>query len=298
MNFIITGAGGILGKEIIKQLSCNETIKIYALSSQVETLKRMYKNNHNIYVYHKYSLIQNKILLSHSDILINCAFPRGKNGEEFAEGLNYIKETIKVAVKKGIGGVVNISSQSVYNQKRSNPATELSPVHLESIYAVGKYAIELLIETICSETPFTNVRLASLIAPEFEQRVINKLIAQGLEKGKFKVIEGGQYFGFLDVEDAARGILKLASISPKLWKPTYNLGSGKAYSLVEIAEKIVYISSNNFGKKILFETESKECEMNTALDCTLLKDDVGYTPMVSLEESIFRIIQGKIEKSR
>lgn len=297
MRLIITGAGGFLGQEIIRQLSNDNNYYVYALTSQTEQLKKKYIDNSHIVICQKDSLIQKSSILKDADILINCAFPRGTGGKQLADGLNYIKDSLEAAVENGIGAIINISSQSVYSQKRTTSATELSTVDLESSYAVGKYATELLTTTICAEIPFTNIRLASLIGPGFNQRVTNKLVDKALQDEKLTVMVGKQYFGFLDVEDAARGILKLVEQYPQMWKPIYNLGSENSYSLLDIAETIVYVFKNYFGKKITLETKLGESEGNTDLNSTLLKKDTGYEASISLKESILRIVQEKTKES-
>lgn len=294
MKLIVTGAGGFLGREIIRQLTKNNKNFVYALTSQVEQMQNEYSNKSNVMVCKKESLIEEDCLLKNADILINCAFPRGTDGEQLADGLEYIRGSVGAATKNGVKAIINISSQSVYSQKRTFSASEISSVDLESPYAVGKYATELLIKTICTDIPFTNVRLASLIGPGFDQRVTNKLIDSALKSGQLTVMTGEQYFGFLDVEDAARGILKLLEISPKLWKPVYNLGSNRTYSLVNLADIIKRVLKIHYGKNIIVETKVGEAECNTDLDCRLLKEDTGYEPLISMEESILRIVRKKI----
>ena len=97
-----------------------------------------------------------------------------------ADGLKYIQSVFEKSVEGNAAVIVNISSQSVYSQKRTEAATEETPVCLESPYAVGKYAVELMLESICrgSKTRYTNLRMASLIGPGFDQRIVNRLVRQ------------------------------------------------------------------------------------------------------------------------
>ena len=70
------------------------------------------------------------------------------------------------------------------------PATEETSLNLETKYAVGKYATELLVNKICRNIPHTNLRMASLIGEGFEQRITNKLVAKAILGGDLDIIGG------------------------------------------------------------------------------------------------------------
>lgn len=296
MNIIITGAGGFLGQALIMKLSAYKEFNVYALTSQYEKLKDKFKTYSNVTVCKNSELISGNFSFTNRDILVNCAFPRIARGEQFAIGMKYIQEILSVATEKGVGGVINISSQSVYNQQRETAALEEDPISLDSIYATGKYATELLTETICKNCFFCNVRLASLIGPKFDQRVTNKMIDKALETGKISVQKGEQYFGFLDIEDAAEGILSIIKYPFNRWRPIYNLGSKKAYSLLEIATTISDVIENTIDQKINIELieNGESAKLNTSLDSTLIEKSTGYQPSIPLDESIKRILNGKL----
>lgn len=63
------------------------------------------------------------------------------------------------------------------------PADENTVLCLESKYAVGKYATELLVNAICGKAVLhTNIGLASLIGAGFDQRIVNKMVNQIIKK--------------------------------------------------------------------------------------------------------------------
>lgn len=297
MKLIITGAGGFLGQELIRQLALEEDYYIYALTSQTEKLKEKYADNSRVQVCHKDILLKEDISLANTDVLINCAFPRNSSGEQFEDGLEYIKNILLSAVKFGVGAVINISSQSLYNQHRQSPANEVDSVCLDSMYALGKYTIEMLVKVICSDIVYTNIRMASLIGPGFDQRVTNKFVNKAFQAEELSVKNGNQYFGFLDVEDAARGILKLMQTPFEKWKNIYNLGSQKGYTLLDIAKVVAEVMEKHYGKKVMIEIIEDNFQVNSTIDSALLMKDTGYHPQISLEDSILRIAQSVREKS-
>lgn len=295
MNIVVTGAGGFLGRELVSQLvECNK-YNVFALTSSKDELENYFAGNAKVIVFDRDVLFRQNIKIDKTDILINCAFPRSAD-KDLADGMEYVKNVLESAVQNRIGAVINISSQSVYSPKRNRPANEGEKVQLTSMYAVGKYATELLTQSICQEIPYTNIRLASLIGPGFDQRVTNKLVDIALDKKNLLIKTGKQYWGFLDVEDAARGIKSLLKVPLNKWRKIYNLGSNNAYTMLEIAQMIKKVLKETYDIEISINTEVAESEQSSALDSMSIQQDTGYTPQISLEESIRRIISKKIDK--
>ncbi len=264
MKIAITGAGGFLGTELLRQLAAMKDIKVYAFTFDFERNRETYIKSDNI-VSVDNSEAEN-FDYSGTDVLINCAFPRNVSDETFAQGLDFIQKVIEKAVRDKVGSVINISSQSVYSQVRTLKADENSPAILETKYAVGKYCTELLINTVCRNIRHTNLRMASLIGVGFNQRITNQFAMKVIEGEKITVTGGNQLFGFLDVRDAVDGIIKVA-LSDCEWSEVYNLGTDTAYTLLEIAEEVVK-TGREYGYNAcspIVEGEGKW--HNSAIDC-------------------------------
>lgn len=288
-KILITGAGGFLGTSLLKKLSACKETTVYAFTFAFERERETFIKAENIIPVDNSEA--DTFDYSQIDVMINCAFPRNADSAVISDGLDFVAKVIKNASSEGVGAVINISSQSVYCSTRSNPATENDTPFLETKYAVGKYASELLTNTLCSDIPHTNIRMASLIGPNFDQRVTNKMVDIALEKGELNVNDDSQYFGYLDIEDAVRGILSLLTIPAEKWNSVYNLGDSKTYSLKDIAETISDVFKEERGQDIKIELTSGTKELNSALNGSLLLNDTGFKPEVSLKESIRRILK-------
>lgn len=292
MRVVITGASGFLGRNLIESLSGRENITVLALSSRPETVC----GGKNVIACGKNAVFTGEQPLQKDDILIHCAFPRTASGAEFAQGLDYVARILEEADRSGIRGVINISSQSVYDSKRTSPAAETDPVCPEGGYAIGKYAQELLGRGICRHVPFTNVRLASLIGPGFDQRLTNKLVDFALASGKLTVKDNNQRFGFLDVADAVSGICSLLDVDPQKWEPVYNLGAAAEYTLKELAVIVKNTVEQEMHKTVEITVNSGEEASSSALDSQLLHQTTGYVPRISMEQSIRCILLRKCGK--
>jgi nucleoside-diphosphate-sugar epimerase len=283
---MVTGAGGFLGKNLIAELvSRNHTV--YAVTSKSE--EELGVNGLSAVVPNRdFKAIAR--LLDETDVLVNCAFPRNVDGYKLAEGMDYLQELFAVAGGSQVGAVVNISSQSVYSQTRTETAREDTPVCLESTYAVAKYASEQLLEAYCSNKPHTNIRLASLIGPGFDQRVVNKMVKKALAGEELLVLENGSRFAYLDVADAVSGLLALCGSDSSKWLRAYNLGPDGCVTLTEIANLVLHEvnASNGEAGGARIKT-SENTPTSSELDSSLFENSFGWVPVVGLGDSIHAI---------
>lgn len=300
MKILVSGSSGFLGQNLIKSILEETNHSIIALSSHKAKLEK-YINDYpdRITVFNTSGFVS--LPFEEIDVLINCAFPMKADGVQMADGLRFIAALLRTTCHNGIGAVVNISSQSVYSSKRQKPATEESELDLEcsygmGSYAVGKYAVELLTNSICNNIPHTNLRLASLIGAGYDQRVINKLIDKALCGEELIVLSGPQYYGFLDVRDAADAITAVINSDPMSWSEVYNLGTNESYTLEDIVKTVVEIYNQEFSANITYKTELSEKHFNSVLSCRKFNEDFHWSPRYSLIDTIQWIFEQKRAK--
>lgn len=290
---VLTGAGGFLGTHLLPKLVGMRYSVVAVSFGDASRIEQAFGNefpSDSVGIIESTNEQALREALHTSDVLLNCAFPRNTTGEQLASGLDFIAGLFRMAGEECIGAVVNISSQSVYSQHRDAPATEETPVCLESTYAVAKYATELLLDASCQDIPHTNIRLASLIGPGFDQRVVNKMVKRALNEGVIEVAENGSQFGYLDVEDAVDGLVALLGSDPSKWERCYNLGPDGTYTLTEIANTIKTVL-----EKIPIEIvsiPSTAVATNTALSSKSFQLLTQWLPKKNLRTSVWCIMQG------
>lgn len=283
---VITGASGFLGSNLIKRLANDEKVLVYALSS-----KTIDSDALNIKYVSKDIIDQDDAeKIFYDAIVVNCAFPRNSTGTGIADGLAYISRLFVACRKYGAKAIINISSQSVYSQKREFTADETTDICLESPYAVGKYATELMLDGICKNLIYTNLRLASLIGPGFNQRIVNRLVKNAVEMNPITVIDSEQRFGFLDILDAVEAVNAVIHTEIDKWKPVYNVGNGCAVSLMDIVENINMVFKERLLNMPAINCVKEEKNGSTAVSFQRLHDDTGFEPHISLRASIERIL--------
>lgn len=297
-KIVITGASGFLGSNLVKRLQDDTRFQVYALSSHPDEMaERLSASNIEFCDKDVICTAQAQKILENA-IVISCAFPRNSTGTGMADGLHYIRKVFEAAIDHHAEAIINISSQSVYSPKRAEAATEETPVSLETPYAVGKYAVEQMLESLCrnTQTAFTSIRMASLIGPGFDQRIVNRFVKQALETGALTVKKNDQRFGFFDIEDAVTGLVNMLGSDISLWKPIYNLGGIGSFSLTEIAACVQAVLEQTDHIHVEISAVDGTESGSSELDARLFYHDFAFAPGMKLKDSTESIRYGMTEK--
>ncbi len=301
---LITGAGGFLGGELIKQLGNNPKYKIIALTSNISKLQVKFHEINNIKIISTRDCNYNALVWECVDVVIHCAFTIDSDNESLATSLEFTNRIFMDARKYNVALVINISSKSVYGTKNKPLWLESSPVSPESSYALAKYASEIMLDTIFrdSDTRYTSIRLASLIGPGFDIRVVSKFVKSAFENKTIKIVGGKQIFEFLDVRDAAGALISLISSNDVKWSPIYNLGNMERMTIIEIANIVSNVASEYISNSIIVDIEEKNIYLDKGMDSSLFYYETGWKPKYTMRdtvESIFKYyieIKGRIGK--
>lgn len=294
---VVTGASGFLGRRLVERLRDDGIYRVFALTSAPDALRETIGGELVTCCCKDAVFGDQAAELLKDAVVVGCAYPRASTGTDVADGLKYVQRALEAAVRCGAEAVINVSSQSVYSQQRAYAATEETPVCLESPYAVGKYAVELLLESVCngSATGYTSLRLASLIGPGFDQRIVNRFVRRGIEEKKITVKDNRQRFGYFDVADAAAAIASVVGWDKPL-APVYNLGAAGAYSLPEIAAAVRTSLRRAGGAEMEIEMLPGEETGCTAVDARLFYRTFPAPAPCSLQESVDRIAAWEINR--
>ena len=296
-KIVVTGASGFLGRHLIERLKNDKDFYVFALSSHPEELKEQI-GGANINYQYRESFFQNEDIVGDSCV-VNCAFPRNATGAGMADGLKYIQKVFETSVDYKAAAIINISSQSVYSQQREEAATEETEICLESPYAVGKYATELMLESICrgKNTRYTNIRMGSLIGPGFDQRIVNRFVKQAINNGTMSVQLSSQKFGFLDVSDAVDGLMLVIRSADQLRANSYNLGNEFGYTIQEIADAVIAEVNNQREIAVTYTKSEGINKQNSTICSGKFKDTFHWTQKYTLSESVRKIVECEVHNN-
>lgn len=284
-KIFLTGAGGLLGTQLLYTLE-NTECSVTALTSKPDVLAEKFGVRY--FYLDTVDFLKNDYDFSKIDVLIHCAFPRNNDGASMAKGLDFQRVLFQTATESRVGALINISSQSVYDPKRTEPADEQTPAVLETKYAAAKYMSEQLAEVICStnNVKYTSLRIASLIGTDFSPRIVNRFVKSALEQGIININAGKQKFGFLDVRDAAEALKTIVFSNPDDWKRVYNVGTDKEWGILQLAETVCDIVENLTGRKPELNISESEEIFSSALNSTSFSNQFGWNPKISIYQFI------------
>jgi len=287
-KILLTGAGGFLGREILSQILQREFPDPIAVTSDCENLRGFVSQE--FACFGRKDIESGKVFEMNPDFVINCSFARSNKGESLAQSLDFTKKLYEKSVDFRVSGLVNISTQSVYGVPYEPLWTENTPVVANSLYAMAKYATEVMSYCFADQnnckTNFTNIRLASLSGPGFDVRLTSKFVKSAIEGRPLEIKGGSQLLSFMDVRDAAAGILRLLTIEPAEWFQTYNLGSPWQYSILEIAEIVKELAKDYTEKEVSINVKKEDDGFKSGIDSSRFYEQTDWDPEFGMEEMI------------
>lgn len=295
MKIIITGAGGFLGRNLVKKLMRDHDL--IALSSDSDKLSE-FKSESRVQIMSNESFFAQAIDLSEYT-LIHLAYIRSRESEVLEQNLAFTFKLMEQMKANGISRIVNISSQSVYHEARQRAALETDMPRATSLYAVGKFYVEQWIREfgLLHQIDFVNLRIASLVGPGFEQRITTRFIQMGIKNQEIRVDLNGRLFSYTHVQDMADGIIAAAlNDSAKFWNKTYNLGADESYTLEEIGLKVQKELKRHGLAVKLERNQTTQVIADGSIDSSRFRRLTGWEPKYRLEDIIKEEVEIQIKK--
>jgi dTDP-L-rhamnose 4-epimerase len=175
------------------------------------------------------------------------------------------------------------------------PTPETNPPSLKSVYALTKYDQErlCLVAGEAYRIPTVAMRFFNVYGPR--QALSNPytgvlaIFASRLLNGRSPIVfeDGEQRRDFVSVYDVARA-LRLALETPAAAGQSFNIGSGRAATVVEIADKMADILDVDATPEITGTYRVGDVRHCFA-DLTRARSVLGYTPQIELDEGLMEL---------
>jgi UDP-glucose 4-epimerase len=179
--------------------------------------------------------------------------------------------------------VIYSSSVSVYAPS-VEILTEDSPKRPQSLYGAAKLAGEQLLKCCEARNVATvSLRLSSLYAPgQYEGTVLPIMVNRAMQKQELLVFgDGARTQDFLHCEDAARAVLLCFQ---KRARGTYNVGSGTAVTMLELAETVNRVCAD--GQVKIVQGPGTDDDPGIRLDVSKARRDLDFHARFQLEEGL------------
>lgn len=188
------------------------------------------------------------------------------------------------------------------------PTPESKSPALNSVYALSKYVQERMCLMIgrAYNIPTVALRFFNVYGPR--QALSNPytgvlaIFASRLLNGKAPLIfeDGEQQRDFVNVRDvvqACRLCLDVAAAAEKV----FNIGSGQAYSIRELAERMADALGKNYLEPKITGKYRVGDIRHCFADVSLARSVIGYAPQVTLEDGVLELVdwlEGQIANDR
>jgi len=181
-------------------------------------------------------------------------------------------------------------SSYVYGHPQYQPIDENHPVKAFNPYAQTKVICESLCEGYNRDfdVPVTVFRPFNIYGtgqhPDF---LIPTIIRQAIE-GKIEIKDDRPKRDYIHVEDVVEAVITVAAKQQKGYH-VYNLGCGVSYSVKELVDKVSSLFDHQINYSCKNEFRPNEV-MDTVADIRKIRDELGWSPRIGMEEGIKKII--------
>lgn len=309
-NFVVSGGVGFIGSVLVEKLvENNNFVKVLTIKSD-ESLK----NKKNV-EYRKVDITKKETLkniFSDSDCFFHFAAILPKPGirsslsEYIDVNATGTLNLMDACVKSHVKCIVYASTHEVYGMPKYLPVDENHPVssfldyatekdkknpeNERLFYSASKILAENYVLSISEKYGIKCyiLRFSNVFGPNASQKGAILNFIENLSNERPPVIfgDGNQQRDYIFVDDVVSANLLTINKLPK--SKIFNIGSGKGYKVIEVANHVIEVYKKYFHKgnsiKPVFKP-SKE-EFSKYLDISLAKRELGFNPNTDLRDGI------------
>ncbi len=319
MAVLVTGGAGYIGSHTVIELLDNgyEVVVVDNLSNSKETsLERVKKITGKTFKFYKNDVcdidaLDNIFKSEKIDSIIHFAGLKAV-GESVAKPIEYFDNNLvstlnllKTMRKYGCKNIVFSSSATVYGKPKSVPIKEDFELSATNPYGRTKLFIEEILRDVYKADPSMNIALlryfnpigahkSGLIGedpngipnnlmPYITQVAIGKLPRLRVFGNDYATHDGTGVRDYIHVLDLAHGhLLAIKKLEKNPGLVTYNLGTGKGYSVLDMVNAFIKAT----GKDIPYEiVERRPGDIDECYaDPALAEREIGFKAKYDLEE--------------
>lgn len=305
MNVFVTGGNGFIGTHLVKKLN-HEGHQITIFDNFSNSLKTNYleKKNKNIQIIE--GDIRNfeeisKCIIGH-DIVIHLAAKINviesiKNPKEtFEVNVTGTENILKACKKHNIKKIIALSSAAVYgdNDDPNFKFHEENNTNAVSPYGSSKLKMEESIFENCKNSEIRSIilRLFNVYGKGQSDEysgVISKFV-NNIKNNQPLIIfgEGNQTRDFIHIDDVIELIHSVININFDKEFEVYNIGNGKSWKIIDIANLMIKISYSK--NKILFKEKRYGEIIHSVASIEKAKNKLNFSPQIILEKGIKKFL--------
>ncbi len=297
-HILVTGGAGFIGSRLVGEL-LHRGAEVTVLEDDESRICRLHDLLNNPATHARIHLVccpMNAALEAQRErwgnidsvVYLRLALSRSaslydQNIDDLAMNIVPVLNLIKI-LKDSIKGFCFASSVSVYGCPDHTPLAETDLLKPETGYAATKLAIESYLRSYQekSRVPVTVLRLATVYGPgERKYRAIPSFL-HALTNGLPPLIngDGSEIRDYVYIGDVVEAIIQASLRRPA---NTLNIGSGRGFSTLQIAQKLIRLCSP--GIEPVFKPRIQK---NTDIICdiSLAGKMLGYLPGTDIDQGL------------
>lgn len=208
----VLGAGSTFGKKFIDSLNLNGYQKVYLISrkSSVEKYTKTFTNSVFEIVPSDSSKLSS--CFTQTDVLVNFVSALAYEEDQIKyEAIRYIYKMMPLISKAKIPQIINISSQSVYDQNDNTCKNEKANVVMQTSYQFQKLIIEDFMssaQAYNTNTKVTNLRLPRILDTSCSKQVgfFGTIVSNVINKKATTISNPNNNTNLIDINDAVSAI--------------------------------------------------------------------------------------------
>lgn len=202
---------------------------------------------------------------------------------------------LEAARRAHVQRVVYAASSSAYGDLPEARRRESDPVSPQSPYAAAKLAGEYYCRSFTEVYGLETVRLRffNVFGPRQDARSsysgVVALFLAALAAGQRPTIygDGLQSRDFTYVDNVVEALLQV-SRAPTAVGKVYNIGMGESTTILRLVERLNVLIGSSLAP--LHQAARRGDVLHSQADITLARRDLGYQPMISLDEGLGRTV--------
>ncbi len=308
-SVLVTGGAGCIGLEVCTELKRRVfKVRLFDLPEQVLRVKHTVAGDIEIFFGSVLDSSSLRDAMDGCDAVIHLAAMLGVRRTELNKlrcleiNVDGSKRVLECAIQHQLKKIVFASSSEVYGEPSYNPVDERAPTQGKSVYATSKLVGEELCKAYAQRYPglsYTILRYFNTYGLyQTAQFVIPKFVANVL-KDKVPVIYGNgtQRRSYCFASDVAWATVE-ALVRKEANERVFNVGNGaRSVDLWELARLVISLVGKDSKMEPLhqpdfaFTDRAADREVaNRVCDTGKAQEILGFSPRVSLEEGIRRLI--------
>lgn len=308
-KFVVLGGGGSFGIHtclyLLKNANPKKIIGIgrnplreSAFSLDIDKINARY-SYHQIHLVHEQDRLFELLDKEKPEVIISFA-AQGEGAASWKKSWRFFDTNCTALVRMAeelmsrdyFERFIQIGTSELYGSV-SRPAKETDPIQPTSPYAASKAAFDMYLLSVFEALKFKMniIRPCNAYGPgQLLHRIIPRAIVAGLTGKKVPLQGGGMAKkSYIHARDLARAIHLVAS-KAALGK-IYNVGSNEPISIHDLVFNISSRLKMPFDKLVEIVPDRLGQDSQYWLDSSAIKNDLGWEPLISLEQGIDEVIE-------